>query len=95
MDVCLASILAAIAYQIVIEEKVPKFLFFNFLNMAVFCGVLVMGYAIGLSQILFRLDENKFYGTVKKITKNIIPYYNLLYLIILIDLYIFYVLDKP
>jgi len=52
MDICLACILAAIAYQIVIEEKVPKFLFFNFLNTAVFCGVLVMGYGIAISYVL-------------------------------------------
>jgi len=57
--------------------------------MAVFCGVLVMGYAIALSYILFKLNEYKFYNAAQKITKNIILYYNILYFIILVDLYIF------
>jgi len=72
MDICLVCILAAIAYQIVIEEKVPKFLFFNFLNTAVFCGVLVMGYAIVLSYVLYELETYKYHQTIKKIVSHII-----------------------
>jgi len=33
--IILTCLFAGIAYQLVIEEKIPKYLFFNFLNIAV------------------------------------------------------------
>jgi cyanate permease len=67
-----------VAFQIVVEERIPKFEFNNFLNIAVFLGIILMAFGCFLAWMLKVLDEKGFSLAAKKISWLFILWYNLM-----------------
>lgn len=60
ISVLLTGIFASVALQLAVEDKIPKFLYVNFLNLSVFLGLIVMAYGCVFSWVLKLLNENEY-----------------------------------
>lgn len=89
--VSLTCVLVAVLMQVLVDEKVPRQVFFNFMNAASQSAFVVLLQSMLISLLLQKLHVNDQSDAAERIRRGVLVQYPLLQVFILLDLYLFQV----